>query len=441
MVDMTASPGAPLKGEVRPPGDKSISHRAVLMGALSVGECAIDGLLEGQDVLDTVAAFRAMGVEITRHGPGRWSVFGVGLGGLAAPDDVLDMGNSGTGARLIMGVAAAHPFSCVIGGDSSLRRRPMGRVIAPLRRMGAEITPREGGLLPAHIAGAETLLPIIHESPVASAQVKSALLLAGLMAPGATSVIEPHQSRDHGERMLRAFGADVRCRDLPDGRHEAQVAGFPELHAPGPLSVPADFSSAAFPMVAALITPGSDIMLRDVGLNPTRTGLLTTLQDMGGAIDVGHQRTLGGEPVGDLRIRHAPLRGVTVPGARAPSMIDEYPVLAVAAAFAEGVTTMQDVGELRVKESDRIATVLAGLQANGVTARADADSFAVEGAGSDDVPGGGCVAVDGDHRIAMSFLTMGLAAQAPVRIDDATAIDTSFPGFAGLMRDLGGELA
>lgn len=438
MGELRAEPGAPLRGSAAVPGDKSISHRAVVLGALAVGETRIRGLLAGEDVRATAAALRAMGAEIARGADGAWTVGGVGLGALAEPDDVLDMGNSGTAARLLLGVLAGHPVRAVLSGDASLRRRPMDRVVAPLTEMGAAIETRSGGRLPLSVTGRAEPTPIRYELPVASAQVKSAVLLAGLSARGATTVLEPAPTRDHTERMLAAFGADVRVTPRDGGRGpEVTVVGQPELAAAGELAVPADPSSAAFPLVAALVTPGSELRLPGVGLNPTRTGLFETLREMGADLTVTNERVEGGEPVGDLVARHSALAGVEVPPERAPSMIDEYPALAVAAAFADGRTVMHGVGELRVKESDRIATVAAGLAANGVAAESGADWLAVAGRGGDGVPGGGRVATELDHRIAMSFLVLGLAAKAGVTVDDAAAADTSFPGFAELMRGLG----
>lgn len=434
---LSAHPGRPLRGSARVPGDKSISHRALMFGALAVGETRISGLLEGEDVLATAAAFRAMGAGIARGADGVWSVTGVGLGGLSEPDDLLDMGNSGTAARLLMGVLAGHPIRCFLTGDASLRARPMGRVADPLRRMGARIETRAGGRLPLMIEGAEAVLPIEYDLPVASAQVKSAVLLAGLMARGATTVLEPAATRDHSERMLRHFGAELRVEDRPGGLGPAvTLVGEPELSA-ADVAVPADPSSAAFPLVAALVTPGSEVRLPAIGLNPTRTGLFTTLKEMGADLAIENERIEGGEPVGDLVARHSALTGVEVPPDRAPSMIDEYPILAVAAAFAEGETVMRGVGELRVKESDRIAATEAGLAANGVSTKSGEDWFSVTGMGPEGVAGGGTVATHLDHRIAMSFLILGLAARKPVAIDDAAAIATSFPGFAPLMRGLG----
>ncbi|MEQ8604886.1 MAG: 3-phosphoshikimate 1-carboxyvinyltransferase [Marivibrio sp.] len=442
---LTARAAGPLRGAVRAPGDKSISHRAVMLGALAVGRTRVSGLLEGEDVLATAEAFRRMGAGVTRGADGVWTIDGVGLGGLREPADVLDMGNSGTAARLLMGVLAGHPIRCFLTGDASLRKRPMNRVADPLRRMGARIETRSGGRLPLMIEGAEGVLPIRYELPVASAQVKSAVLLAGLMARGETTVLEPAATRDHTERMLGHFGASVRVEprgEGPDGRLGPAVTllGEPELTA-ADIHVPADPSSAAFPIVAALVTPGSAVRVTGVGLNPTRTGLFTTLREMGADLAIENEREEGGEPLGDLVARHSALTGVEVPPERAPSMIDEYPILCVAAAFAEGETVMRGVEELRVKESDRIAAMEAALAANGVSSASGADWMTVTGCGPADgkrgVAGGGTVQTHLDHRIAMSALVLGLAARAPVAIDDARAIATSFPDFQPLMMGLG----
>lgn len=435
MPCLTATSSPPLTGDIRVPGDKSISHRAVMLGALAVGRTRISGLLEGEDVLATAAAFRAMGAGIEKHDDGTWSVDGVGLGGLREPATVLDMGNSGTAARLLIGVLAGHPIRCVLSGDASLNKRPMNRVADPLRTMGAWIETRSGGRLPLMIEGAAEPLPIEYALPVASAQVKSAILLAGLSSRGETTVIEPAPTRDHSERMLRAFGAEVTVAETDSGGRRVTVKGQPEL-TPCEIAVPSDPSSAAFPIVAALIVPRSDVILRGVGMNPTRTGLIDTLIEMGGAIDIMDRREEGGEPVADLQVRHSALTGIAVPPDRAPSMIDEYPVLAVAAAFAAGRTEMRGVHELRVKESDRLAATAAGLEANGVAYEIGEDWLTVDG-GAGEVRGGGTVETHLDHRIGMSFLVMGMASKRPVTIDDDAAIATSFPGFVSLMRGLG----
>lgn len=439
---LRSSPAGPLAGEARLPGDKSVSHRAVMLGALAVGETKITGLLEGEDMLRTIAAVRALGAD-ARPGSedGAWRIRGVGVGGLAEPEDVLDMGNSGTGARLLLGLLATHDLTAFMTGDASLRGRPMRRVTEPLAQMGAGIRTREGGRLPLVITGAREPLPIAYRLPVASAQVKSAVLLAGLNTPGETSVVEQQPTRDHTERMLRHFGAELRIAEEPDGGRRITLTGQPELQA-ADIVVPGDISSAAFPLVAALIAEGSGVMLRNVGINPGRTGLLATLAEMGADIAITDRREAAGEPVADLAVAAGPLRGIEVPAERAPSMIDEYPILAVAAAFAKGRTVMRGLGELRVKESDRLAAIATGLDACGVRVEADADSLTVHGSGggAGSVPGGGTVETHYDHRIAMSFLVLGLAAAKPVTIDDGRAMATSFPGFVPLLNGLGARI-
>jgi 3-phosphoshikimate 1-carboxyvinyltransferase len=417
------------------PGDKSVSHRALIFGAIAVGETRITGLLEGDDVLATAAAMRAFGAEVTRTGEGGWTVHGVGVGGLAEPGDVIDCGNAGTGVRLIMGMMATTPISATFTGDASLRRRPMGRILDPLTLFGARSAGRAGGLLPLTLTGAANPVPVEYTLPMPSAQVKSAVLLAGLNAPGETVVIEHAATRDHTERMLRGFGAEVIVEELPEGR-AIRLTGQPEL-APQRIAVPRDPSSAAFPVVAALIVEGSEITVPNICLNPTRAGFYQTLAEMGADLTRENPREEGGEPVADLRARFSMLRGVEVPPERAASMIDEYPVLAVLAACAEGDTVMRGIGELRVKESDRIAAMVAGLRANGVEVTEHEDGMTVHGRGADGVPGGGTVATHLDHRIAMAFLCLGLAARNPVRIDDAGPVATSFPSFTRLMSDLG----
>jgi 3-phosphoshikimate 1-carboxyvinyltransferase len=436
---LIARPGGKLAGTVRVPGDKSMSHRALILGALAVGRTSIKGLLDGADVRATAAAVRALGATVIRHDDGLWTVDGVGVGGLMAPAQVLDLGNSGTGARLLMGLVATHPITAIFTGDASLVRRPMARVIQPLEMMGAQFTGRHGGLLPLAVTGAALPMPIDYRLPVASAQVKSAILLAALNTPGTSAVFEAHPTRDHTERMLGSFGARVTIEAAPDGRRRIEIEGQPEL-TPAALDLPGDPSSAAFPMVAALVLDGSDVTLLNVGLNPLRTGLFDALREMGAAIDIMNPRDAGGEPVGDLRVRASRLTGVTVPAERAPSMIDEYPILAIAAAMASGVTVMRGLGELRVKESDRLTAVARGLAACGVQVAVDGETLTVHGAGGP-VPGGARIAAGLDHRIAMAFLVLGLGARAPVAIDDATTIDTSFPGFAGLMRGLGADIS
>jgi len=424
---------------VRVPGDKSISHRALILGALAVGTTRITGLLEGEDVLNTATAMRALGARIERTGAGAWQVDGVGVAGFATPAGPLDFGNSGTGCRLVMGAVAGCPITATFDGDASLRSRPMRRILDPVALMGAKvIAAAEGGRLPITLAGARDPIPIVYRTPVASAQIKSAVLLAGLAAPGTTIVIEFEASRDHTELMLKHFGAEVVSE--PDGSHGRKITlhGQPEL-VPAAVAVPADPSSAAFPMVAALIAPGSDVFLADVMTNPLRTGLLTTLREMGAAISLEETTSEGGEAMAGFRVRAAPLRGVEVPAERAPSMIDEYPVLAVAAAYAEGTTVMRGLKELRVKESDRLAATAAMLRANGVEADIAGDDLIVHGRGR--VAGGGLVATHMDHRIAMSALVMGLASERPVTIDDGAFIATSFPGFVDMMRRLGGDVS
>ena len=431
-----------LAGTAKVPGDKSISHRALIFGALSVGETRVSGLLEGEDVLRTAAAMRAMGAEVERLGDGNWTVWGVGVGGLSEPADVLDMGNAGTGARLVMGLVASHDFAATFTGDASLRRRPMGRVVEPLQRIGARFVGRSGGRLPLTVVGTAHPLPIEYELPVASAQVKTAVLLAGLNAPGITTVIEPEPTRDHTEHMLRHFGATVDVQPTKSGGRIIRLTGQPEFK-PATIAVPGDPSSAAFPMVAALIVPGSEITLQNVGLNPLRTGVFTTLQEMGADFSFTNKRSEGGEPVADIIIRHSALKGITVPPERAPSMIDEYPILFVAAACAEGDTIVRGARELRVKESDRLAVMARGLKACGVELEEFEDGILIRGQGRPPqgiVPGGASIETELDHRIAMSFLVLGLAAKDGVGIDDARVMETSFPGFADLMRRLGGDL-
>ena len=438
-IPMTSRRCGPLRGEARVPGDKSISHRSLILGALSVGETRITGLLEGDDVLDTAKAMRAFGAEVKDHGGGEWSVQGVGVGGFAEPSDVIDCGNSGTGVRLIMGAAATSPITVTYTGDASLRSRPMGRVTDPLALFGAQAVGREGGRLPLTMIGARDPVPVRYTVPVPSAQVKSAVLLAGLNAPGETVVIEREATRDHTERMLAGFGAEIRVEETDEGR-VITLKGQPELR-PQVIAVPRDPSSAAFPVCAALIVEGSDVLVPNIGLNPTRAGLFTTLQEMGADLTFENPREEGGEPVADLRARYSPgLTGIEVPAARAASMIDEYPVLSVVAAFAAGETYMPGVKELRVKESDRIDAMAQGLRAAGVTVDEGEDWWRVHGRGFD-VPGGATVESRLDHRIAMSFMVMGMATAKPVSVDDGSPITTSFPVFLDLMRDLGAQIA
>jgi 3-phosphoshikimate 1-carboxyvinyltransferase len=436
-MPLTARRGGALHGTAHVPGDKSVSHRALILGALTVGETHVTGLLEGEDVLATARAMRAFGSEVARGDDGTWTIHGVGVGGFGEPADVIDCGNAGTGVRLIMGAMATTAISATFTGDASLRRRPMGRVLDPLRLFGTESMGRAGGLLPLTLRGACEPVPVEYRLPVPSAQVKSAVLLAGLNAPGETVVIEAEATRDHTERMLRGFGATVAIEKLPEGR-AIRLTGQPELD-PQTIVVPRDPSSAAFPVAAALLVPGSDVLVPNIGLNPTRAGLYETLAEMGADIAHENPREEGGEPVADLRVRHSALCGVEVPPERAPSMIDEYPVLACLAAFAEGRTVMRGLAELRVKESDRIAATVAGLRANGVEVEEHEDGMTVHGRGGE-VPGGGTVATHLDHRIAMSFLLLGLAARQPVTVDDGAPIATSFPGFLPLMRSLGAEM-
>ncbi|HVB89956.1 MAG TPA: 3-phosphoshikimate 1-carboxyvinyltransferase [Beijerinckiaceae bacterium] len=424
-----------MRGAFRPPGDKSISHRALILGLLTVGETRIEGLLEAHDVLRTAAACRALGARVDRTAPGVWRVHGAGLGSLLEPRETLDFGNAGTGTRLMMGVVGGHNVTATFDGDASLRKRPMRRILDPLTLMGAEILAEAaGGRCPIRLKGTPEPAPIEFRSPVASAQLKSAVLLAGLNSPGRTLVIEPEPTRDHTERMLSWFGA--RIESVPFGPHGRKIVlqGRPELR-PSQVAVPADPSSAAFAIVAAIITPGSDVLVEGIMMNPLRTGLLTTLREMGAEIDIVEPRSQGGEDVADLRVRSCGLVGADVPAERAPSMIDEYPILAVAAAFAKGATRMRGLSELRVKESDRLAAIAAGLRQCGVEHRIEGDDLVVEGRGG--APGGAVVATCMDHRIAMSFLVMGLASDSPVGVDDDSMIATSFPDFRVLMEGLG----
>lgn len=436
---MTAKRSGALRGSVTVPGDKSISHRALILGLLAVGETRVTGLLEGEDVLRTADAARALGATVDHLGPGEWRVQGMGVGSLLEPKGVLDFGNAGTGSRLMMGVIGGHPIRATFDGDASLRKRPMGRILDPLKKMGVQVLESvEGNRLPLTLQGAQDVIPVTYETPVASAQIKSAVLFCGLNAPGETTVIENEWSRDHTEKMLAFFGANVRSEAHGAHGRRITLVGQPEL-APRPIVVPADPSSAAFPIVAALITPGSEIVVRSVMMNPLRIGLITTLLEMGADITELDRRVEGGETVADLRVRHSDLKGVDVPAARAPSMIDEYPVLAVAASFATGDTRMNGLSELRVKESDRLAAVADGLAANGVEHEIIGDDLIVRGNGKP-AQGGGLVATHMDHRIAMSFLVMGLATDKPVTVDDTAFIATSFPVFVPMMAGLGGEM-
>lgn len=438
-IPMTSSACGPLSGQADVPGDKSISHRSLILGAMAVGETIVTGLLEGEDVLDTAKAMRAFGAEVTRDVDGTWHIHGVGVGGFAEPENVIDCGNSGTGVRLIMGSMATSPISATFTGDASLNKRPMARVTDPIALFGAQSVGRSGGRLPMTIVGAADPVPVRYVVPVPSAQVKSAVLLAGLNAPGETVVIEKEATRDHTERMLAGFGAQITTEETDEGR-VITLTGRPELK-PQTIVVPRDPSSAAFPVCAAIITPGSDVLVPNIGLNPTRAGLFFTLQDMGADLTFENMREEGGEPVADLRAKFSPdLKGIEVPPERAASMIDEYPVLSVVAAYAKGDTVMRGVKELRVKESDRIEAMAAGLRLNGVTVEDGPDWWIVKGLGHGNVPGGATCASHLDHRIAMSFLVMGMASQAPVRVDDGGPIATSFPIFEALMNRLGAKI-
>ncbi|MBB3692541.1 3-phosphoshikimate 1-carboxyvinyltransferase [Sphingomonas sp. BK580] len=430
---------ARLSGRIRVPGDKSISHRSLMLSALAIGESRIEGLLEGEDVLATAAAMRAMGATIDRGDDAVWRVQGVGVGGLLQPAQALDMGNSGTSTRLLMGLVASHAISATFVGDASLSGRPMGRVITPLAQMGADIAAAPGGRLPLTVRGLVPAVPIAYELPVASAQVKSAVLLAGLNTPGVTRVIEPVPTRDHSERMLAGFGARLTVEQGSRGRVIA-LEGEAELRAQA-ITVPGDPSSAAFWMVAATVVPGSDVVIENVGLNPTRAGLVTALRMMGADITELDPRTVGGEPVADLRVRHAALSGIAVPPDLAPSMIDEYPVLFVAAAFASGATVARGAEELRVKESDRIAAMRAALEANGVATEEHEDGLTVHGSGGETIAGGGTVATRLDHRVAMSMTVAALHARDPITLDDASPVSTSYPAFYQQLAELSGEAA
>lgn len=427
-----------LRGTCRVPGDKSISHRALMLASQALGTTTIHGLLEGEDVLRTATALKQCGVPIDKTGD-TWVVSGRGVGGLQEPKDVLDMGNAGTAVRLMMGLLSSYPYTTHFTGDDSLKKRPMKRVMTPLEQVGATFMAREGGRLPLAMKGAATPMPITYELPVASAQVKSAVLLAGLNTPGTTTVIEKEATRDHSERMLRFFGVDVQTATRPDGATVITLTGQPnQTPQDREIYVPADPSSAAFPIVAALLVPNSEVTVTNVCLNPLRTGLFDVLKQMGADITISNPREVGGEPVGDITARSSQLREVDVPAHIAPSMIDEYPILAVAASCASGKSVMRGLSELRVKESDRLAAIIAGLRANGIEAMEDGDDLIVYGKAGRP-PGGGTVTTHFDHRIAMSFLIMGLVAKEPVKVDDIRAIATSFPSFITLMRDLGAK--
>ena len=442
MTSFVSRPVSGIAGDIEVPGDKSISHRALMLAALAVGRSTIAGLLEGDDVLATASALRALGAEIAREGDA-WRIDGVGVGGLVEPDDILDLGNSGTGARLLLGLLASHPLTAVVTGDASLRGRPMARITEPLSRLGARFHGPAGARLPMAVIGADPAMAIEHSPRVASAQVKSAVLLAGLNAAGETVVREPVATRDHSEHLLRHFGAEVRVEAGARGGRTIRLAGQPEL-APRDVQVPGDPSSAAFPLVATLIAESGEVRFRDVGLNPLRGGLLETLLEMGADIRIENRRLRQFEPIGDLVVRSGRLRGVRVPEARVASMIDEYPILAVAAAFAEGRTVMRGAAELRVKESDRIRAMARGLAALGVEVEEVEDGLIVTGAAGPPPPladGDVVLETDHDHRIAMSFLVFGCAARGAVTIDDARPIDTSFPGFTAVMNALGADMA
>lgn len=446
-IDATPTPAplalvadGPLSGRIRVPGDKSISHRALMLSALAIGTSRIEGLLEGDDVLATAAALRALGAGVTRAADGAWHVEGAGVGSLLQPDHALDMGNSGTSARLLMGLLATHPLTATFIGDPSLSRRPMGRVIEPLSRMGAAFHAAPAGRLPIMLEGAPLPLPIRYRLPVASAQVKSALLLAGLNVGGETVVEEPVPTRDHSERMLAGFGATLAVEPLPGGGHTIALKGWATLR-PQQVHVPGDPSSAAFPLVAALIVPGSELLIEGVGVNPTRDGLIRVLAMMGADIEQLNPRETGGEPVADLRVRHSALTAIEVPPELAPTLIDEYPILFVAAALARGRSVLRGIEELRVKESDRIATMAHGLRAAGIAVEELADGLVIEGTSGDRPPGGAMVEARLDHRIAMSFAILSLQTRKPLWVDDRSPIATSFPGFVGLMRSIGAREA
>jgi 3-phosphoshikimate 1-carboxyvinyltransferase len=433
---LSFSQRGPLSGTVSVPGDKSISHRALMLSALAVGESVIEGLLEGEDVLATAAAMRAMGAQIERDADGIWRVYGVGVGGLLQPQNALDMGNSGTSTRLLMGLIASHPITATFIGDASLSKRPMGRVTEPLGLMGADFTTSPGGRLPLMVRGICPAVPITYRLPVASAQVKSAILLAGLNTPGITRVIEPVPTRDHSERMLAGFGADLTVETDSAGERTISLRGEAELQ-PQNITVPGDPSSAAFPVVAALLVPGSKVVIANVGLNETRAGLFKVLRDMGADIDYGQPRVVGGEPVADLIVTHSSLSGIETSQEIVPSMVDEFPILFVAAAMAKGRSVFRGLEELRVKESDRITVMAEGLRAIGAQVEEIEDGLIIDGRDGDPFPVGATIATHLDHRIAMSFAVAGLVSNAPVTVDDMEPVNTSFPGFVGMLAQLG----
>ena len=440
LLPLSSHHKGPLSGSVRVPGDKSISHRALILGALTIGETMISGLLEGEDVLNTADAMKAMGAKISRGDDGLWRIFGVGIGGLQQPDTDLDMGNSGTSTRLLMGLVGGHPIKATFTGDASLSKRPMQRVITPLEQMGAVFEAQDGGRLPITVTGPADVMALEYRLPVASAQVKSAILLAGLNARGRATVIEDRPTRDHTEKMLAHFGVTVTTEELEDGALAVSLTGFQELQ-PCAIDVPGDPSSAAFPAVAAIINEGSKVHLQRINTNPRRTGLYDTLKDMGAEIAFENETIEGGEPVADLSVKGTgPLKGIDVPPERVPSMIDEFPVLAMAAACAEGTTHMSGLAELRVKESDRLLMVAKGLEACGVKLEMGEDSLTIHGTGAPP-KGGAKIETALDHRIAMSFLTLGTATSEPIEIDDAAPIKTSFPNFTDLMNDLGADIS
>ena len=435
-IPMSSTRVTNLRGQANVPGDKSISHRSLILGALSVGKTKIHGLLEGQDVIDTAKAMSSFGAIVKKHKNGEWTVDGFGVGGFAEPKKVIDCGNSGTGVRLIMGAMSTSDVTATFTGDASLNKRPMARITEPLNLFGAKTFSRRGGKLPITVVGSEAPIPITYQTPVASAQIKSAILFAGLNSPGTTTVIEKEKTRDHSERMLQGFGADIISEQTSKG-NIIKLEGYPELKAQE-IMVPRDPSSAAFPICAALITEGSDILVPNIGLNPTRSGLFDTLKDMNANITFENENSQGGEPIADIRAKFSPdMKGIDVPPERAASMIDEYPILSVVAAFAKGKTMMRDVRELRVKESDRIDAMAKGLKSNGLKIEEGEDWWSVEGREIDGVVGGSLCETFLDHRIAMSFLVMGMASQRALTIDDSSPINTSFPSFENLMAQIG----